>query len=117
MAKYERENSEKPEKERISWEHLPKKERVKRRRSEEATIICTEKEYEWMTILWPSLLVFRRKVIFTTVSKMQFQYLDIENGVSLPYDTWTEDALVFADEGDASRQCSMLRTSIMRFMI
>lgn len=33
--------------------HLPKKERVKRRRSEEATIICTEKEYEWMTILWP----------------------------------------------------------------
>lgn len=103
MAKYERENSEKPEKERISWEHLPKKERVKRRRSEEATIICTEKEYEWMTILWPSLLVFRRKVIFTTVSKMQFQYLDIENGVSLPYDTWTEDALVFADEGDASK--------------
>lgn len=86
------------------WDDLDKLDQIARVQEEKVELICTSPNYEWMAILWPVLLVYHRKVIFTTVSKMVFPYKDLSKGRGYPYDRWMKKALLFSDEGDASKK-------------
>ena len=92
----------------VSWTNLDPKERARLVRAEKSRLVVEDSDFEWMTLLWPSLLVPHRKVILSTVSKLQypsFSFETDENDMNdLPYISWTKDAILFADEGDASKQ-------------
>lgn len=100
MARYEYERA----KEDVEWKNLSYKDKIQRIRAEQSRLVVEDSNYKWMTVLWPSLLVAHRKVILSTVSKMEYPSFDFENGITLPYISWTKNALLFADEGDASKQ-------------
>lgn len=92
----------------VSWTNLDPKERARLVRAEKSRLVVEDSDFEWMTLLWPSLLVPHRKVILSTVSKLQYPSFSFETDDNdmndLPYISWTKDAILFADEGDASKQ-------------